>query len=294
MMKNKKNCKGEITTQQIVLLIILIASFAVILFFIFKLNLGATSKKEVCHNSVLTRSSKILPGEAVPLNCETTYICLTKDGSCEGVGGSFDKKKVSTDTETYEVLANEMADCWWVFGEGKINYIGKTFLKSLYCSICSQIAFDDSMNNIFESGEIDQNELYKYLAVTKISDKDETYLDYLVGLQDSKIIEDSLKSQNATFMKINFNYQYYIVMGIFNEVAADQWAASGAAAGAVTGSILGPFGFLIGGIAGGVGGYFLGPIIAGNSGENYIAPTIIQAQSEAFNSLQCRDIKTLA
>ena len=54
-MKFLKNKKGEMTTQQIVLLIILIASFAVILGFLFKLNFGAESEKDICHNSVVLR-----------------------------------------------------------------------------------------------------------------------------------------------------------------------------------------------------------------------------------------------
>lgn len=51
-----KNRKGELTTQQLVMLIILILSFAVILFFIFRLNLGGTTNKEICHDSVVKKN----------------------------------------------------------------------------------------------------------------------------------------------------------------------------------------------------------------------------------------------
>jgi hypothetical protein len=289
------NKKGDITTQQIVLLIILIASFVVILFFIFKLNLGGTSQKEVCHNSVLTRGSKVLPGQSVPLNCKTNYICITQDNTCERMSGTFEKKKVATADETYAILANEMADCWWIFGEGKINYVGDTFLKDLYCSICSQIAFDDSMNKIFENGKIEQSSLYEYLAATKVSNKDETYLDYLVGLKDSKTMEDSLKTKNSALGEINFVNQYYIVMGIFSKVGAANWALSGAGTGIVLGfAVGGPIGMIIGGVVGGVGGYFLGPAVAGGSGHDYIAPTVIEANSASFDSLKCTNVDTLA
>src|SRR4030043_1597502 len=167
-----KSKKADITTQQIVLLIILIASFAVILFFIFRLNLGKTSVEEVCHNSVVSRSSSVLPEESIPLNCQTTYICITKDGSCEKMSGSFEKKKVATSDEVYSVLANKMADCWWMFGEGKLNYVGEDLLSgNLYCSICSQLAFDNSLNDIFSNGEIDKKNLYDYLSKTNISGK---------------------------------------------------------------------------------------------------------------------------
>jgi len=48
--------KAELTTQQIVTIIILIISFAVILFFIFRMNFGEIEKKEICHNSVLAKA----------------------------------------------------------------------------------------------------------------------------------------------------------------------------------------------------------------------------------------------
>ena len=52
----KVNTRAELTTQQIVGLIILIISFVIILYFIFALNLGETTDKEICHNSVALRA----------------------------------------------------------------------------------------------------------------------------------------------------------------------------------------------------------------------------------------------
>ncbi len=295
MIKDKKNRRAEITSQQIVILIILIASFAVLLFFLFKLNFGKTSDKEICHNSVVTRGSGVLPKESIPLDCKTSYICITKDGSCEKMTGSREIKKAKTQEETYKILANEMADCWWVFGEGKLNYVGKDFSSELYCSICSQIGFDNSID-FFEGGEIDQKLFYDYLAKTNYSGKDTSYLDYLVGLKSSQIIEDSLKAGNFKSGKpINFGKQYYIVMGIFSETAISKWTGSGVVIGAVVGGILGgPIGILIGGAIGGGGGYMMGTMVKGDSGYNYISPTIIEANSEDFSTLKCASIKTLA
>lgn len=285
------NKRGDITTQQIVLLIILIASFAVILFFIFRLNLGATTAKEVCHNSVITRGASVLPGESVPLNCKTTYVCITQDGSCENSAGSFEKKKVATSDEVYDLLANEMADCWWMFGEGKINYIGKEFLSERYCSICSQINFDNSIKEkIFESGEITQKTFYEYLAKINVSNKGISYLEYLYGLNSVQKMEESLKSKNSDFGKITLEKQYYIVMGISSKVGAEGWAVAGGIAGAILG---GPIGIIIGAVAGGVGGPMLGTVVQGED-KAYLSPTIIEANSAAFDSLQCASIKTLA
>lgn len=294
----KKSKQGDITTQQIVLLIILIVSFVVILFFIFRLNLGKTSVKEVCHNSVVTRASKVIPGEAVPLNCQTSYICITKDGTCEKMNKP-EIKKAQTSDEVYDTLANEMADCWWMFGEGKINYVGAEFIAARYCSICSQIFFDDSVkeiqdnngNKIFAKGEIDQKALYEYLAKTKIPNKDISYLDYLVGLQNSQAIEDSLKSKNSGFGKINIGKYYVVVMGISSAVDATGWAVAGGAVGTLFCPIIGT---AIGAIIGYLGGPMVGTAIKGESGKAYLSPTIIEANSASYDSLKCEGIKSLA
>jgi len=300
MINTTKNRRGEITTQQIVLLIILIVSFAVILFFLVRLNLGSTSDTEVCHNSVVSRSSGVIPTESIPLNCKTSYICLSKDGTCEKMT-SPKIEKVKTKEEVYSILAEDMSECWWQFGEGKLNYISSQFTSDLYCSICYQLAFDDSID-FFENNEINKNEFYVYLSSTNVSGKDITYLDYLVGLTSSQTIESTLTSQNANFGKMSLDKQYYIMMGIFSKVGVVGWIAAGAATTGIVASVILSGGLSIpiliaaggGAIAGGVGGYFLGTAFSGDSGHQYLSPTIIEANSKDFNSLNCSSINTLA
>lgn len=299
----KKEKRGELTTQQIVILIILIVSFVIILFLLFRLNLGKTTQEDVCHNSVVTRGAGVLPGESIPLNCKTENICLSKDGTCEQMT-SPEIIKVKTTTEVYSTLAEKMADCWWMFGEGKLNYIGKGLSKQLYCSICFQLVFDNSLyeeNGIFDNREISQEELYDYLAETKMSDKESTtYLEYMYGLKSAQIIKDTLASGQANFGKINLDSWQFIIMGTFNGVTVAAWVGIGAVvAGAL---VLSP---LTGGVtlasipgilmiaAGGAGGYFLGSTIKGESGQDYLAPTIIGANSEDYKKLKCAEIKTL-
>src|SRR4030042_1238438 len=200
-----------------------------IFFFIFRLNLGKTSAKEVCYNSVITRSSAVLPQDAIPLNCQTSYICISKDGTCEKMSGSREIKKV-------------------------------------------------------------KKKLYEYLAKTNISDKKMSYLDYLTGVQDVKKIEESLASGNANFGKIYLDRHYAIVMGIASKVSAEGWAAAGAAAGTAVFPIVGT---IIGGVVGYFGGPMIGTAIHGEAGNVYLSPTIIEADSEEYNSLQCASIKTL-
>ncbi|MEX2017252.1 MAG: hypothetical protein WD876_02165, partial [Candidatus Pacearchaeota archaeon] len=51
-----KSKKGELTTQQIVTILIVIASFIILLYFLFRINPAETNQKQICYNSVLLSS----------------------------------------------------------------------------------------------------------------------------------------------------------------------------------------------------------------------------------------------
>ncbi len=309
------NKKGELATRQIVILIILITSFAVILFFIFRLDLGGESKKQICHNSVVMKGNKAIPGEDAPLNCERTYVCITKDGTCEELNDP-EKHKVNSLNDIYGVLAEEMADCWWMFGEGKVDYIGKKGLKKNYCSICSQIYFDDSLNDIknIEKGKISKDGLYEYLASTKMGDSKITYSEYILGttninlLKEQIVDTDEYDLDSVSFGEIEVGEQYYVLMGITSEVSNLVWAGTGIVAGvgtflavsnpvgwAVTGSILV-------GTATGVGGSQISKSISPEIGaitvegkgidNEFTAPTIIKSNQKKFEELNCKEVIT--
>lgn len=285
------NKRGEMTTQQIVILIVLIASFAVLLFFLFRLNLGNETEKEVCRNSVIARGSSVVPIEAVPLDCKRSYVCITEDGSCEEMTKPI-VKKVETKEEIYDVLAVELVDCWWMFGEGKVNYVGEDLIPGMYCSICSQIAFDDSVKEIIEAGELDKEEFYHYLYLKNMSGDDETYLEYL-GLVDY------YKNVDTEFGIIDLDKQYYVLTGMNSDVST--WGYVAVGAGAVAGIAFAPFtfggsaGFVAGtllAIGGGTAGYFVAPVVKGEIGNRMISPSLIEVNSEEFKGLGCKTITT--
>ena len=306
----KKSKKGELTTQQIILLIVVIISFVVILYFLFRLNIAGSSEKEICHNSVVMRGNPVLSKGDISLNCQRTYICLTKDGSCDAMTNP-DIKKVGDDPdETYKVLADEMADCWWMFGEGKVDYLRDKALDRNYCSTCTQIAFDESMNEIeeFNSGKISKDELYDYLARTQMSENQETYAEYLfgsnniTGLKHQMLLETGI----GTFGFINLGAQYFVVMGIISQ-SGKFYKIAGAAVILVAIAVGGPV-IITGGILAGATSYTYGDdifeilepeilalIVKGDGVENdFMVPTIIEANSDKFKLLDCKDILTLA
>jgi hypothetical protein len=319
-MKNifrKKN--GEITSQQIVILVIVIVSFAVILFFLFRLNLGETSDDELCHNSVVTRGSAVIPSDAVPLNCHRKYICITKSGgTCQGLTNP-ERIEVKSLDEIYKAIADQMANCWWMFGEGRINYVGGKLEKNNYCSICSQVYFDKSLESI-TGNTISKDKLYDFLKDNKI-DETNSYLDYLIGTNDLASIkkESSEKNDVNTFGILEIGKQYFVIMGITSDVSLWNWAGLGAGGGSVLigGAVVSalvfgttPVGWIAGiaviGVITGVGTTIgsikdtVNPEIAiisvnGRGIDNkFMAPTIVEVNSEKFNALNCEEILTLA
>jgi len=304
--------KGELTTQQIVGLIILITSFVIILFFLFRLNIGKESKSELCHNSAILKSKSIFPKDTTQLSCYRSYKCITQDGSCEGLNNP-EIVKVDNITKIYSELANEMTDCWWMFGNGNVNYVGKDFLKNNYCSICSQVLFDNSLNKIngVKNGQISKDELYDYISKTKMSDGKNTYAEYLFGTNNIEQLKQASSGNGgpATFGNIDVGKQFFVVMGITSEVSTTSWwvvAVGGTIAGTVIATS--PIGWIAGAgvaitsIAAGVAGSEISQkinpeisaiVIKGKGVDNnFMSPTVVEANSDRFKALNCQEILT--
>lgn len=302
-----KNKRGELTTQQIVLLIILIMSFVVILYFLFHLGFFSKSEIEICHHSVVLRGNSILSKSDVPLNCQRIYVCLTNDGTCEQMTNPT-IVKVESKTEVYYALAEEMANCWWMFGEGQVDYIGGKALKVNYCSICTQLAFDDSilddgnLKEDFEDGMLDKNDFYNYLASTPMEEEGETYAEYLLGTNDIGRIKSEVPDADS-FGTMDLTKQQFVVMGIVSELGGFQKALGTGIITSVatiyTGLVGGAIVFFAGqDVAEGIVGEFRPEIGAltreGDGIENeFMVPTLIEANSEEFKSLECKDVVTL-
>ena len=276
------------------------------------MNLGQETSKELCRNSVITKGKSVFPVDTVRLNCYRSYKCITQDGTCEGLNNP-EVKKVNNVTQIYGEIAKEMSDCWWMFGEGNMDYIGTGVTKKNYCSICSQIAFDNSLANVqgVSDGKISKDELYNYLAKTNMGGEDYTYSQYLFGTNNLEQLKQASagKGGPSTFGTIETGKQFFVVMGITSEVSTLYWVG-GAAAGAVAGIVVGltPIGWAIGtgviitsiggGIAGasyseGVAPIISGIVLKGKGVENnFLRPTVVEADSDRFKALNCQEILT--
>jgi len=209
----KKNKRGELTTQQIIELIILIVSFGIILFLIFRLNLGETSDKEICHNSVVLKAKSPLGGE---VDCKTNYVCISGGGDCENFNPSTTiEVDADNQTQIMKAIAEEMVDCWWMFGEGKLNYASTAIVEEHTCSICSFIAFDEKIVEEFSKKPLDYTLFYDFLKNPK--SRQQTYLQYLYGAGEVKDISHKFVVENYLSNQLEFDKQYMIVTSVYEE-----------------------------------------------------------------------------
>jgi len=205
--------RGELTTKQLVTIIVLVVSFIVILFLLFRLNLGETSNKEICHNSVVLKGRA--GAVAGPLNCRTNYLCISGGGNCEEITPTATVNVDSRNKEEImEALAKEMAECWWMFGEGEVNYAdrGPSF-NDVACSICSIVEFDENIKG--EIGLIEYREFYDYLRTTSKS-KTQTYLQYLYDVSSLECIDEGLNQTFDNYLDktINPENNYVLLTGM--------------------------------------------------------------------------------
>jgi hypothetical protein len=223
--------------------------------------------------------------------------------------------QVKNKDEIYQALAIQMVNCWSMFGEGKINYVSNGLTKENRCSICSHILLDKNLNNIEGlNGVVSKDELYSYMASNKYKN-DRTYLEYIFGTNDleglKKASFEKVHSNNYVgFGNIDIGKTYFVTMGITNEVSG--WTVAGVVGGAVVGGVVGVAsgawipGVIIGAIIVGTGGSFAGDyyettnaeigalVVQGKGIENqFMAPTIVEANSEKFKVLNCGEILTL-
>lgn len=280
-----ENKKAEITSSQIITIVLTLVGFGLILLMYSVLAPGETSDREVCHASVIARAT--LPEnfggkakEAFPLRCKTRKVCFTTKilgkGDCEDtLGNSFDTVRVSSNKDKIEediqkFLAREIADCWGMMGEGKVQVFSReaTFSEdSKKCVVCSRIAFDENVQKKISS----VTGLGNYLMTHKVPNKEISYWSYITG----GLTTGGYKPKQDVF---STSEQRAIVFVEYGKDTGPLWvgATSLGAAGAVGGLKLGALaggsigtlvlpgpGTFVGGAVGAVGGAIVG-IIGGS------------------------------
>lgn len=277
MIKGKK----ALSMQGVLISLIIAAIILLILLAWFNLlPFNQIVDKEACHQTVLMRSAQTpVIGTAlrktVPLKCQTENILIDYK----------DEEKIK------ERMANAMYDCWWMLGEGKLNFFSSELTRKNYCIICSNIRFKGNAIN----REID---LYDYLKETDIPMSDEKYIEYL---------SDGSNELLGEVKPVDTNKEYAVVFSFFkgemlsNLIAGTGGALVGAKAGAVIGSIVpgvgtivgGSVGLLVGGVLGNIGESKWKTFISGSDQDYFASMYLIEYDKDSIENIGCTSIESI-
>jgi hypothetical protein len=183
------NKKGDLTSGQIIAIVLAIVGFVIVLAVLFSFLYTEGSERDVCHLSILTRATTPeIAQAAVPLKCKAKKICISESAS-KGCAKQFSGEKdisyikLSGTSEQKiakieEISANAMYDCWKMTGEGKLDIFGSAYhslgldVTKPTCIICSRIAVDEeisediinkvNINNYMENRQVPGSK-YTYL-----------------------------------------------------------------------------------------------------------------------------------
>jgi hypothetical protein len=180
MIRSKKADVGTLA-----LIIIVLASAAVLGGFVYKWGTGAKeeSKVEACRMSILNAArSKQLNFQAPLLSIDCPRgqlgdIILRKKDIVED--NKIDVKKA------HRIIAEGMKECWHMVGEGLYDpFSAWEGADTSYCLICKTVYFDDDLIDFMNNERIPQEHrvippIGEYLAITKILKGKKTYWGYL-------------------------------------------------------------------------------------------------------------------
>jgi len=206
------NKKGEVDAQ-IIKIVLVIAAFLIIIFLVIRFNFTKSVDDNICRASISLQSKGGIIGsiadDAFSANCKTNYVCISGGKKCQGITPTETiKVDASNKNEIMKAIADEMADCWWTYGEGKMNFAKPGWFNlGRLCAVCSKIVFDSEIQKKYPEG-INYKEFYNFLLIAKKSSF-ETYSQYLYNTIYLENIQEAI---NGTTPEMEFphikNYLY--------------------------------------------------------------------------------------
>ncbi len=198
--------RGELTTAQIISLLLTIVGFVAILIFIMlALDLRKQTEDEICRLSVLTRATA--PDAAqrfAPLKCKTKKLCLTQNGDCKTFVGEestnipLPSNSGQAADKIEETLAESLYTCWNTLGQGKLDLFGggkddgilagiqgasNLFGAKSTCVVCTRIALEEDLSKKTEI--LNEIKINEYLADEQVPGSPLTYLQAFTDKQIS-------------------------------------------------------------------------------------------------------------
>jgi hypothetical protein len=325
MTKNTKKStkKAELTSGQIVSIIILILSFIIILLLWRVYYWNPIIDQESCHESVVYRSTVnfgiIKSSKVVPLKCQTEKTCMTMGGKdCLQVGKTskenlvtkvtLDKDPEKAKQQIIDQLTEEMYTCHSMLGEGKLQFFPESWFEKLdhtnYCLICSRIVLDDEARQ--KVSDITYSELYMALS-RKVTPDKTTYLEYLYpdwkdwhGVNQlfytfQQIPGSPFVNMDLKDWKMNLSDEGGLAI-IAQESTKDYWKVAAGSAAVLTGTAL-----VASGVGAPAGVSLLGASAAGGAAfwynsptgnYNYSSPTVYPYNLGQLQNMQCDSFET--
>ncbi len=204
-MMNKKG-EGEGPTWSVSTvsgLIAMLLIFSVLLFFVSGFKPYEQVDKKVCHESVVYKATVPETNDIkvvnIPLICKTEKICFASsvldsplswdncDDHYQGeeydtirIGGSVEERQ----KEINRVIAEKMAECWSMMGEGKLNIYSRGVYDQRYCNICTRFAFGKALSGKI-GGEF--NGTQRYLTTHIVPNTKKTFWQYVTNSESNYI-----------------------------------------------------------------------------------------------------------
>jgi hypothetical protein len=124
--------------------------------------------REACRDSVLLKARSKVLGNTLfdQLQCETDNV----------------KVKATAEDEIYTELAGEMYDCWYQFGEGKVDFLDDydAWQGDRWCFVCSKLTFDEDVVEDVDGVSVDN--FNDFMATKTIPlKKEQTFHNYIYG-----------------------------------------------------------------------------------------------------------------
>lgn len=220
--------KGALVAYILILMILALAGFIILLYFLGMLDFGNYAGDKVCELSVLTRATTPAAAQNfVPLKCFTKKICLTKDffGKCKEFAGEKNVERVrlpgnseEAARKIEEVNANAKYNCWKAMGQGKLDLFGN-FWKRLSldsemgqstCVICSRIAIDKDSFSEGELGKtLGQVDINNYIEKHQVPGSELTYVQTFTNSGASKLVAvEESKDKDKEYIKNRLNKNF--------------------------------------------------------------------------------------
>jgi hypothetical protein len=309
MAKIEKKMKKGLMQSTIAVIIVILLSTAVLIVFLYNFTDLFTSQvgKDTCRASVELRSSSGLFGQVsksnIPLRCKTEYYCLSMGGNCpEG----YTRIKVDNIADIQREIAYRMYDCWWMLGEGNLNFFKREIGKTSNCVFCSQIAFDDKVKSKYK----EVSGINSYLNTQLVPRKNISYWEYFTKQTGSagNIISEGDKINTSevyvvtySLIEKSFLIRVLISGGIAGTLATGAGGVSLPTVGGAIGTIFGPGGTAIGYTVGWGASIATGAIVGKqinawiekNPSDYYVKFDLVDLKASSINEFGCTDIESI-